>query len=487
TYFNVDFASGGINVDFGDGFRSDGMGLAAIYWRMTGSDSFGISNGTITTETDPSGAAVLLDDSNCTANTSVHFTSRNVKVEINNSLDSGLGAFTLLDCPDSDGPEFYMDFENTWVAAGRAAAPGFNLTSLAMVPANDAALELSVLNGSFPSGTGANTSPRYLGLPALSRADLTGSGASIPVLSYAPQSASLGFPPPRSAQSASQFLGDVNIGGLWQDGVQASDLLFSDPAFQSLPKGTTLYPGQILAPPADWNRGNGLRFVLDPVRSLGTTGSLNGGETTCTGTAGTYVLTCTSAADLSPGQRISIGSDTDEAIEYVDATHPSAVLVHLSGRLGSTYSTPAALSFHAPSLAPEIQLLTKSSSAPKELSWSRGDVEENSEAAPGGSCFFVNVQAGTPGTWVSVPCGPLTAQTPRLGGRPLSPGCTNQPPIPVRGARTEMACVMSGGGGSQPANIQPQCFVSAPDTVTPQLCTAVATTPPAQSYNVRVF
>lgn len=82
---------------------------------------------------------------------------------------------------------------------------------------------------------------------------------------------------------------------------------------------------------------------------------------------------------------------------------------------------------------------------------------------------------------------PLSATTGSLGGTALNPGCTNQATITVTGASTSMACIMSGAGGTQPANILPRCFVSAANTVTPQLCTAVATTPAAQTYNIRLI
>jgi hypothetical protein len=81
----------------------------------------------------------------------------------------------------------------------------------------------------------------------------------------------------------------------------------------------------------------------------------------------------------------------------------------------------------------------------------------------------------------------LAATTASLGGTLLAPGCHNQSALAVAGATTGMVCVMSGAAGTQPANIQPSCFVSAANTVVPQLCTAVSTTPAAQTYNVRVI
>jgi hypothetical protein len=121
-------------------------------------------------------------------------------------------------------------------------------------------------------------------------------------------------------------------------------------------------------------------------------------------------LSCSSAADLSVGQRISIGTDTNKTILYVDATNPSAVLVHLGNNLGTTYSTAAALAFSAPVLASEIQLPTKSSAAPTTLAWSQGDMEQNSGATANGIAGWVNVAAGTPGTWAGIPLGNSSGQ-----------------------------------------------------------------------------
>jgi hypothetical protein len=81
----------------------------------------------------------------------------------------------------------------------------------------------------------------------------------------------------------------------------------------------------------------------------------------------------------------------------------------------------------------------------------------------------------------------LAATTARLGGALLTPGCHNQSAVTVTGAATTMACVMSGAGGAQPTNVQASCFVSAANTVVPQLCTAVSTTPTTQTYNIRVI
>lgn len=81
----------------------------------------------------------------------------------------------------------------------------------------------------------------------------------------------------------------------------------------------------------------------------------------------------------------------------------------------------------------------------------------------------------------------LATTTPTLGGSLLSAGCSTEAPVTVTGATTTMACVMSGVAGN-PTGIQPQCSVTAANTVVPQLCTGLATvTPVAQTYNIRVI
>jgi hypothetical protein len=141
----------------------------------------------------------------------------------------------------------------------------------------------------------------------------------------------------------------------------------------------------------------------------GTTGAPNGGATTCETTATADQFLCTSATDLSAGQFISVGASANKQINRVDATNPSSVLVWTNSSVG-TVSTQTALTFSAPLVGPEIQLPTKSSSAPSSLSWSEGDLLENSGAAANGVAAWVNVAAGTPGTWAGIPLGNSTGQ-----------------------------------------------------------------------------
>jgi hypothetical protein len=80
----------------------------------------------------------------------------------------------------------------------------------------------------------------------------------------------------------------------------------------------------------------------------------------------------------------------------------------------------------------------------------------------------------------------LSTTTGSIGGSLLSLGCTSEGTVTVTGAATSMACLMSGVGGN-PANVQPQCSVTAASTVTVQFCAAVAVTPASQTYAIRVF
>lgn len=205
-------------------------------------------------------------------------------------------------------------------------------------------------------------------------------------------------------RSPIQLLGDVNIDQLWQYGIPASDFLYEGKDFKALSNGTTLFAGQILAPPAYWSGANGKRYAIDVVYQTGTTGMPNGGNTTCSATLRDHVLNCTSAADLSAGQHITIGSDANKIIDSVDATDSNKVRVQLISNLSAAHVNET-LAYSAPLLAPEIQMPTKSSGAPSLLAWSQGDTEQNSSAAANGVAAWVNVAPGTPGNWAGIPLG----------------------------------------------------------------------------------
>jgi hypothetical protein len=404
SLFGLDFSAGGINAEVDRATRFDGYGQAGIYWHVGSNDGLGIANGTFTSTAPGQGAPIMLDSSNCGLANGMHFTARNIKIENNLTMASGYGTFTLLDCPsNTDVTQFYMDMENVWVVAVLAA----NAPAVLVSPANDEALQLTISNGQLYTG---GTAARFVGVPSLSRYDMAGSSGYIPFLSYSPSLNSFGLQTNQLAFRAPiQLNGDVNLGQLFQYGIPASALLYSDTSYASLPNGTTLVAGQVLAPPAYWSGASGKRYALDVVYQTGTTGTPNSGATTCTSDGATRKLTCSSAADLSTGQRISIGSATNLIINYVDATNPTSVAVWLTTTPG-TISTASTLSFNAPVLGPELQMPTKSSAVPTTLTWAQGDWEQNSGAAANGIAAWVNVATGTPGTWAAVPLGNSSGQ-----------------------------------------------------------------------------
>jgi hypothetical protein len=358
----------------------------------------------------------MLDNQGCNGNNDVvRLTLSNVGFEANPSFSAGMGAIVLYDCAYSSFSTQFQIGMNGVNVTGDSGVIGYYTPSIVMSPANDSALNLSVFNSDLQS---SSTNPRWIGIPSLIRQDASfstsaiGNEGFIPILSFSPSFKSMagaGTTNQKYETSLSQCLGDCNIGQLWQYGIHASALLYSDTAYAALPNATTLYAGQVLAPPAYWNGANGKRYTLDVVYQAGTTGTPNSGSTTCSGTSGTNILTCSSATDLSAGEYISVGTNTDEAITTINATNSNAVQVTLSGSLSSTV-TNAALSFFAPVLGPEMQLPTKSSAAPTSLAWSQGDMEQNSSATANGIAGWVNVAAGTPGTWAGIPLGNNSGQ-----------------------------------------------------------------------------
>jgi len=405
-FFDYYFSAGGINVEFDKGWRADGAGLAAIYWRVTGQDNFIIANGTDNISESGDGAALMLDASSCDLG-NVEGTLSHIDMESGNStIAPGLGVITLYDCGGSNfEPQFLLNLEGvTDSETSRRFNPG-----IVMVPANDLALQLTATNSSINGQTAAN---RWVGIPSLARSDMGGVNGWVSLLNYSPSINSIGAANYGDGVKAyiapTQLINDVNIGQLWQYGIPASAFLYSDTAFDALPNATTLFAGQILAPPSYWKGVDGKRYALNVVYQTGTTGVLNHGATTCKSTMISQQLLCTSAADLSPGQRISIGS-IKTAVRFIDATYPASVLVTTTSGVGSI-PAPAALSFTAPVLGYEMQLPTKSPSPPSSLAWAEGDMELNSKAGANGVAAWINVAAGEPGKWAGIPLGDSTGQ-----------------------------------------------------------------------------
>jgi len=298
--------------------------------------------------------------------------------------------------------------ENTKTAADKGAV---SYPTIVMSPPNDAALSLNIVNGVFPNGISPNTTQRWVGVPGLTRQDASGQQGYIPSLTYAPSFTSEGNlgSSYNSERAMSQCLGDCNIGQLWQYGLQASPFLYTDNSFSGLPNGTTLFAGQIIAPPGYWKGASNHRYVLDVVSQTGTTGAPNGGGTTCKSSGRQWQLVCNSAADLSVGQQVNIGRVTNAMITRIDATSATAVLVTLNKSI-EPISAPIPLAFSAPILAPEIQISTKLQGIPNADAWTRGDMVQNAAAAGNGIAAWVNVNAGKPGEWAGVPLGNSNGQ-----------------------------------------------------------------------------
>jgi hypothetical protein len=486
TGIGFNFLAGGINVTLAGQWRCDGMQTACVYWKVGSSDSFSATDFTIDNRTTATfgGDGFQLDASASPANSSLQASFRNFKMETNTNLAPGHGVFYLLGNPAVNNQSFYLNIENTWNAPGSAPVVT-QYTGIAMNPPSDSQATIVLnnsqlttsgflqMNGSL-AGASAHRSNTVISPPIKSSAMGTGANAA-PV----------------------EVFGDSNFQQIYQYGMFSSPLLESAATLSTLPNGTLLYSGQVIADPSGW-QGNTYRKSLYNVYTSGETGTLNGGATTCSGTSGTNVLTCSSATGLVDGGLIQVDTETKKIVG-INATNPSAVLVTTSSNLSTTHTNGPA-SYVAPALGNEMQLPTKKGSAPTSETWVRGDLLENSGASANGICGWVNVAAGTPGTWAAIPCGdingkiansqlstpPLAATTGSIGGSALAVGCTNQATVTVSGATTAMVCIMSGVAGN-PANVHPQCAVTAANTVTPQLCTAVATTPTAQSYNIRVI
>jgi hypothetical protein len=488
-YFEYYFPQGGINLEFDKGWRSDSNSLAQIYIRSNSINNLGLANAQMGANFyagmygTNAGADIMLDGQACLANALTILHMQNIRFEQDEPFLPNYGVITMLDCPYSTNTQFQIDGEEAYEACASSSSPGFLCTYLAMYPSNDYALDIDVSNVDMGFGSGANAKSPFSGLPTLSRQAI---GGIIPHLSYSPPRISSGLGG-TYASRASQAIGDTQIGSqLYQDGIQASALLYSGTEFAALPNATTLEVGQVLAPPEYWASTTSMeRYAIDVVYQAGTTGAPNRGNTRCI-TTSSYQLSCTgvqasvtatscsgtsltvttsinepvgtqivltgmaepylnnatfevvktsgtqfttgfncstltgdpsengmavtsSMTDLGPGEYISVGSNMHKKIRSINAANPFAIMINTATRL-STVSTPTALTFSAPVLGLEMQMPTKSSAAPSSLAWSQGDIEQNSKAAANGVAAWVNVVAGTPGTWAGIPLGNSSGQ-----------------------------------------------------------------------------
>jgi hypothetical protein len=551
-YFDYYFSNGGIDFEMDKGWRSDGAAsVAMLYWRVGAVDSFSISNASLSAQqvNSNSGAYVMLDNSACFAGSQVKMTSRNIRMEVDEPFYPGYGGITLLDCPSNSGTQFTLDMEGSYQVNQSLTTAGFNAPSIVMSPPNESALQLTAINGIFAAGTGANNTTPFVGLPSISRNNMTGSNGSTPFISYSP--------PINVGQTAlkapAQSLNDVNINQLWQYKTQAADFLYSDTAFAALPNGTTLLAGQIVAPPSYWASTSATeRYGLNVVVTAGTTGTPNNGQTTCTspssavlnctapqatvtasscsgttltftvasggstfatgyrfwtaGTAESYLnsgpytvlsststsvstnyacqtftgnpsdtgtLTLSSTQDLSLGQHVSVaGIVTNSIIGAINAGNPANIIITLMN--GTTVTgSPGALTYSAPVLGNEMQLLTKAAAAPTTGTWLQGDIVEDSDASATGVCGWVNTTGGSPGAWGNIYCG--------SGGAGITLTTTGSSGAATLAGSVLNIPIYSGGGGGGSVS-----SVALVGSGTGHLFSATAGTPVTSSGNLNI-
>ncbi len=302
------FPTGGINVKFNGGWRSDGAQLGGIYWRGR-SDSFEVGTGTVDNRSTASysGPAIVLDSqSGCGQ---IWLNMHDVKVEVNTSIQSGEGVVTAYSCPTyTNPPQFFINMDTDWIAPGTTTTAGFNFTSVAVIPANSKSVQLTMTNMQFQSGIESNTTVPFVGIPSVSRNSIFIGTGNTPLMAVGNSNHSSGTN--SNSSEISQIIGDLNLMQVYQYGVQSNLLNSSDYAFAALPSGTTLYAGMILAPGTDWSTGN---YSVKPVTVTGTTGTLNAGATTCAtpiftitsvsviGTTATFIGTTTNISTILVG------------------------------------------------------------------------------------------------------------------------------------------------------------------------------------------
>ncbi len=443
-YFNYYIANGGLNAEWDKGWRCDGGGVC-IYWRVGANDGFSLGTGTMASGglTQPNTGLLEIDDGAGQLGFA-HVTIRNVKVEPTDTVPSGGSVITLINYPTTGAnPQFQISMDNLWIV-NNSADP---IPAITMTPGNDAALSLTVRNSLLGQETAAQ---RWVGLPMLVRDDTTGGDGYYNDFSFSGGSVlSTGFKGSIGSEAiANGTIGDFNVSQLWQHKVFAPSLLESDAAFAALPNATTLYKGQAIAPPVSWG-ANTLRYPLDVVYQSGTTGTPNGGNTTCTASSSAGTLTCSSATDLNIGEYLSLSGTTGMEITNVNALNSGAVVVSVNSTPGNV-TTPAPLSFTPPALGPEIQLPTKSSTAPSGSSttYSQGDFIENSGASANGIAGWVNTAPGAPGSWAAIPLGNAGGQLSLAqvtnGTQSASPVCPNG----TGGALTTSGCTSNWPGQS---------------------------------------
>jgi Pectate lyase superfamily protein len=437
TGFGFYYANGGINYEIGEGSRCD-SGLAqttdaaCVYWRLITGDNLHIHDASMNTSINGGGAALMIDASSCDLGT-MNASVTNVDMESDAfTIAAGLGNITFYDC---GGSKFQPQLTLYMEGQGQSQTGGTNNHGIVVSPPSDTALALHLkatqINGHTPSG-------RFFGMPAAARDDMapvntsiTGGTGYYSTFDYSPSVISNNASVSAVETSPGQIINDFQFSQLWQHTVQASAFLLGDTAFAAFPSGTTLFSGQVIAPPQYWG-ANGKRYALYTVYQSGTTGTLSGVTCAFPGIVGNNdSMTCSTSAGLSIGQFLTVAGIPLLQITGYDATNPSAVFVQVNANI-SGIGTGQAASYTAPVLGPEIQLPTKSAAAPTSLAWLQGDMEQNSGATANGIAAWVDGTVSATAT-ANLSGGGVSTVTVNTGGGPYPSAPTVQ---------------FSGGGGS---------------------------------------
>jgi hypothetical protein len=414
-YFGAYYAFGGEDGEIEEGSRGDGSDYYQVYWRNGGTDRISVVNSQFgpgapsTHGASSAGGAFLFDNEACAGGASTNINFDHMVMENDVDMTAGLADITMLACPtDTLLPQFKLSIHASGIA-GPSSSTG--LTMIQLSPPSNKYASINITDSQV--STAVNTTNVIVGVPAVSLYGIWGNNGFFSDFHYFPSIQSWGLAGGSQGGylQPAQFLGDSYFQTVFQYNIAASLWLQSDTAFAALPSGTTLAQGQVLAPPAYFACGTGSgcgRYAIDVVQAAGTVGTLNSGSTTCSSPGSTDIITCTSATGMMAGQYVTTATGPTR-ISDVNATNPSAVLVTVINTEGVYSSQP--ISYTAPILGKEMQLLTKAAAAPTTGTWAQGDIVENSGASSGGTCYWVNVAAGTPGTWLAVACTTSTGIT----------------------------------------------------------------------------
>jgi hypothetical protein len=303
---DYDFEAGGLNVEFDQGWRSDGCTLPGggnIYWSVGSQDRLYLGPGQFGSNcTYKSGAQLLIDNENplnvnvpgltvvdagagWEQDTSIAQGDGQIKIVPNTSLANPGGQVTLN--LQGQGPIFGQGAAGAWGPA------------IMVNPPMDGAVQVNWLNGTNSSGAGNNQTVPIVGMGS---APGNYGGGVMPLFVMGNSFASLfNAPTSNTSYPAARLAGDVFIhssGHVFQDKVLSSMFRYVDTAFAALPSGTSLVPGELLAPPTSCWQAGGKRCALDSVITAGTTGTASNGNLTAitTATALQYQLSSPSMA-----------------------------------------------------------------------------------------------------------------------------------------------------------------------------------------------